>query len=299
VTTVTDLQLVTIRTLLDSARAGARSGSVIALTTAMLQCDLAIEMALRMACSKGKDERNIPDLYKELVREFPALADSSELRESRRLRDARNTVMHAGQALDQHSVLLWCEVAERAVRLVGHVALDRDFAQVSLAALVQSEPIRAGLQRAIEARAAGDLREAVLCAGGTFQLLRSYWVQIAKPALGEGQEDDDATVLRFQTMALEVFGGIEGTAMHPTELLPLLNLTMGFHVDDLIRLERLLDRFVREPAPGSGSSAVPPNVTETDVDFLIERIADVAWRLELRFPEIVRGALSPGGNVVV
>ena len=301
----TELQLVLLRSIYESAVENARAGDDVRLMTSMLLFDLAIEQAVRLALGPSGNGQNLHEMLEALGKRQPSLQGSGPLVEARKLRKARNSVMHDGMPPSATAVALANRVAEDALDAIVRTAFGRDFRTASLVAFLRSWDVRTGIERTIARAAEGDLVNALLFAGGTYELLQCRWGKVIRPSLGHDPEHDFSPY-RLD-LAAATFGNLADVWIPgPAEKFqPQVIATMGFDASDLPRIDRLhrlaykLLRASDEKQEMSRMIA-DARVSAADLDFWIDRLARVAWRLETHHPDVIpvegEGADVPDGE---
>jgi hypothetical protein len=286
--TPTDLQLVLVRSIFDSAAAATRAGDDVSLMTAMLLYDLAIEQAAHLILGppqKGND-RTLNDLLNAVEAKLPSLKGVAPLAEARKLRKARNTVMHAAAVPSASNVAMWQGVAERALDDLVRAAFGRDFRSISIVGFIRSPDIREHLAEATALAASGHLRKALVLAGATFQVLWSRWGAISMKQYPDVPQ-------RLFKLALAVFGyetdivmpGPGGKGREQAVD------SMGFDSVEVAKIMRLLglaERLLHAEEDEARKLMQEAEASPADLDFFVDRVARVTWRLETHHPKMVR-----------
>lgn len=303
---VTTLQLLLIRSLLDRAFSAHREGSEVGDMTALLLGDIACETLLKQVLTvksvKLKTDA-VSDLVQVLGEAVPSLKNHPNFGAAGRLRHARNPVQHAGQPPAHPNVGRLLEDAREFVEAVVRESFGREFASVSSAELVSTPDLRMGLGKAVELVRAGRIEESNLCAAAVFEVLFTRWQHWSVRAVATIDPKFDSILPGIiNHTVLCVFGPKqpEFTRVQYTEDMwrdEWTLLSLGFSPSDLLRIKPLRVAAEKLAALG-GQGTKEASLQVKDVEFFIEVLARQIWRLEAQFPEMLRPAqrFSSGGD---
>jgi HEPN domain-containing protein len=296
---VTRLQLVLVRALLDKARDSARDGTDVGLMIALLTADLAVETVIKAAITDriGEVDRGsrLPQLIAELQKVVPALAARDDIfGMARRLRDARNPVQHAGAHAGRSTVEAFLEDAEKVVAAVVGAVFDVNFETVSVAALVRTPDLREALENAGTATREGRYDDALVLAVGAYESLRIRWGKWIRYALGMDLTNERYGALQISLPAVATFGSEHPHVFDPaTEEGSWREITLvalGFSVSDLIRIEgarKCADALMKSKRDADMPAEQRESVTNrAETLAIVEIIARQIWRLEGSQPEL-------------
>jgi hypothetical protein len=285
---VVDLQLLLVRSTIDRARIAASENTAIGSMTAMLLADVAVETISKVACYTLNinigDGANLAAMITPLQTAVPALA-GPEVREAQRHRRNRNLIQHQGHVPDAQMVAASVTDAERFCALVVREVFAREFSEVSSVALVRHDQLRSILVEAVASLQTGDRRRAVVFALAGFDFLHFTWARALRLADGYDESHDayrSGTVSPFlATIDVALFmPNPDDENPYPT----LARTSMGMSIDELIRvrlLQKEVDARLRKNPPEE------PDVTSSDVRFVVEVVARAGWRLETAHPDLL------------
>jgi hypothetical protein len=282
-----ELQLLLVRSTVDRARAAAAENSSIGSMTAMLLADVAVESVAKAACQHVaitiQDGANLAQMIGPLSRAVPSIASAPEVREAERLRRNRNLVQHQGHVPDPQMVALSVADADGFCSLVVREVFGRDFATVSVVALVRHAQLRQLLDTAAASQQAGDARSGVVAALAAFDFLHYTWARAIRLADGYDESHDDYRAATASPFLATV--GIDLSMPKVDDNTPyslLARMTLGLSVDELVRVQTL-----REEVDRKLRTTKRPRFDAADVAAIVDIVARAAWRLEASHPGLL------------
>jgi hypothetical protein len=293
--TVVNLQVVLVRSLLDRAFLAANEQTDIGVMTAMLLADVAVETLAKAASMhlgiKVGERANIYELIEKLEKKRPELQGRDEMAAVVKLRNARNPVQHAGSAPSQANTRMWIDEANAFAELLTMEVWGLEFSKISVVSLVRDPVLGAKLKEAKAKLDDGEALYALRIVAGVFKVMRIRWKRKTREACGlDLTAQEGYLTLRVSEAAAAVFGEDERLSGDPKlvedKYGPIAELTLGFSLEELLALRSavtVVKELLRHP---KDAEPLQIETTTEHIAKLIEIVARQLWRLETTQPTL-------------